>query len=70
MNETYFTVQLVKGGFILTTGVTSTEKGGGLVHQTESTEVFSTIGKLLKAVRVFTEDHSLVSKKADDESAT
>jgi hypothetical protein len=51
------TIQIVHGGFIVTTQV---ERG-------YNTEVFTSQGKLLKAIRTMIEDQSLVSKKESPE---
>jgi len=53
-------IRFVKGGFILDTEVSSDDT------YTENTEVFSSPGKLVKAVRAFIEENSLVAVKKDE----
>ena len=59
MQESTLTVQLVHGGFILTTP-------NDLVANARRTEVFPTQAKLIKAIRAAVEKYSLVAKTKVD----
>lgn len=56
--QTALQVSFVNGGFILTT-----EAGYGETR----VEVFTSPGKLMKALRTAVDEHSLVAKKAQDD---
>lgn len=47
------TIDIVNGGFVLTTST---------IQDGETTEVFVSQGKLMKAVRTFVDTHSLIKK--------
>lgn len=53
INESAITIQLVHGGFILST----------FDGENSKTEVFTSQGKLMKALRAAVDSQSLVSKK-------
>jgi len=69
--ETVISIQLVHGGFILTTPDSSLDKFGldnSSMTGNYKTEVFTSQGKLMKALRVAIEANSLIEKpKKDDD---
>ena len=53
-------ISVVKSGFVLSIGGSNIEP---------TTEVFTSQGKLMKAVRTYVEEHSLVGKSKDSADA-
>lgn len=64
--QNYVTIQYVNGGFIITTSIF--ESDDGKVTPRITTEVVTSPGKLIKAIRTITDELSLLPKKADDEA--